>query len=520
MVGGPHGERLIVAGGMPPTRLARNAAAGASRHLVSALLALAVTPFTLRVLGPERFGLWAIGGAVLATVRLLDLGIERAVARYVATAHARRAPGDVADAVGTALPMTLGLGGLAVLVVWLVREPLVARAFGVAAELRAEAVVVVVGCALVAWLEGAFVPYRAALDGVGRMDIASGIDAGQRGVSALATVGVLALGGGLAGLVAKNLVTALGAGLLYRRRAIRQAPTLAGWPIPRRAVARELLAFGRHVQTVNLGAVALDVGAKVLLARSIGLAGVAVWELAIRVTQQLAALLLAAVLAVFPAAAALRARPEDAGEEEDEGEAAAEPVRRLYGLAARAMTAAVLAGFGLLAVLAGPFVTAWLGPGHEPVARTILILSVGWSLAILSTPAAMVVQAAGSPRDATLASLATPIVGLGVAGLLVPRFGLDGVALGVAAGLVTGGLAMAWRFKRAFRVPWRALAPLDPRTAGALAIGLAAAALAARMLPVGIVSVAVAVVLGTLCALGVARLLGVPWPRPDERTTP
>lgn len=456
------------------------------------------------MLGAERFGLWAIGGAVLATVRLLDLGIERSVARQVATAHARGQPQGIADAVGSAVPLAIGLGGLATLAVWAARGPLVDVVFDVPGGLHAEAALVIVGCALVAWLEGALVPYRAALVGVGRMDLASGIDAGQRAASAAGTVLVLALGGGLMGLVAKNLVTAAGAGLVSRRLAVCRAPSLAGWPAPRADAARALLAFGRHVQTVSLGAVALEVGAKVLLARSAGLGGVAVWELATRVTQQLAALLLSAVLAVFPAAAALGAAAAGPGEDGQR-----EVLARLYHRAAGAMAVAVVAGFGLLAVLAAPFVAAWLGPGHAPVARTILVLSIGWAVAVLSTPAAMVAQATGRARAVALASLVTPVVGLGAAAMLAPHGGVGGVAVGVAAGLVTGGLAMAVAFKRMSGLPWRGLAPLDPRAAVALTFGLAAAGLAGRGLPEGILWVASAAAFGAAVALGVARTLGV-----------
>jgi len=515
MAGRSTGEPLTAAGGAPPHRLARNAAAGAGRHAVGALLGLAVMPYALDALGAERYGLWAVGGAVLTAVRLFDLGLERAVARDVAVAGARGAADELADVVAAALPLAAGLGGLAALGVWAGRAWLVEHAFSVATGLRAEASLVVVGCAIVAWVEGAFAPYRATLVGLGRMDVASGIDALQRVASALGTVLALALGYGLAGLVAKNLATAAGAGLVYRARAGRLAPPRSAaerrprWT--RRTAARRLLVLGSHVQVVNVGAVALEVGSKAILARVVGLGAVASWEIALRLTQQLGAALLAAVVAVFPAAAELGARSSD-------DRRPAERLRDLYRTATRAMAVAVVAGFGLLAALSGPFVAAWLGAGsgagHEAVARTVVVLCAGWAVAILSTPAAMVAQAAGAERDVTAAGLVTPLVGIGGAALLAPSLGLDGVAAGVAAGLVAGGLAMAWRFRRAFGLRWRDVVPLEPGALAALALGLAVAAALGRALPAGLGWVVAAGALGAGAALAAGRVLDVAWPRP------
>ena len=49
----------------PGPGLARNAGFAAGRYLVGAVVALAVTGYMLDVLGPARFGVWAIAGALL-----------------------------------------------------------------------------------------------------------------------------------------------------------------------------------------------------------------------------------------------------------------------------------------------------------------------------------------------------------------------------------------------------------------------------------------------------------------------
>lgn len=502
----------------PREPLWRNALSGGGRHVVSALLALLVTPYALSVLGDTRFGLWALGGALLGALRVLDLGVDRSLMRAVAGARGRGAPDAARPAMASARGLLLLVGLSALVLIAALHRPLSLRVFAVPPALLGEAAVVFVGTAAVAALEHAFSPFRAGLDGLGRMDLGHGVDGLQRIASALGTAAVLWAGFGLAGLVAKNLALALLAGLAYRRLLRLRAPGLARTrPALVPHDARALLAFGGQVQVVALGALAFDLGAKLILGRAEGLGSVAIYELAARVTTQLGAALLAASMAVFPAAAALheaRVR-ESEGAEGDGPRDAAQVVpdrlaardARLVALhrrAARALSWLVLPGYGLLAALALPFAAAWLGPGYEAVGLALLPLSLGWALAILSAPAALVAQAGGRPALATRASLVTPTVGLGLALALRPALGTAGVVLGISAGLAAGGLAMWALFARGYGLGARVLDFLDARAILALLLGALAARAAMAALPVtlGGVGLAAGLGLGAYAALG------------------
>jgi len=48
-----------------------------------------LTPFILRELGRDLFGLWTLVGSVVAYGALLDFGIATAVTKYVAEYHSR-----------------------------------------------------------------------------------------------------------------------------------------------------------------------------------------------------------------------------------------------------------------------------------------------------------------------------------------------------------------------------------------------------------------------------------------------
>lgn len=491
--------------------LARNALTGAGRYAIGAVMALAVTPYALRVLGAERFGIWALGGVVLTLFRLLDLGLNRALVQNVAACAGRGDPASAASAVATARTAALAIAGAAAVAVW-AAAGVVATVLGIPLEspLLAEASLVVAGTAVFAAIEATCAPSQAALDGLGRMDLSNVVDAlVQRIASPLGVVVVLGLGWGIPGLIVKNLVTAAAAGALYAWLLHRRSPALGGaWLGWDPAAARQLLGFGRHVQAVSLASALVEPAAKTLLSREAGLAAVAAYEIAARVTGQLSGVLGSLAAALFPAAAARGAAGADAtaGESASRGELAkAPPTARegpaalveLHRTAARYNAWLALPAYALLLVLARPFVDAWLGAGQADVAAAIQWLGAGWAVAILSLPAFHIAQAGGRPRLSTAGGMTTAAVAIAASMLLVGPYGLDGVAAGVGIGLAAGGLAILGLFTYSFRIGLVTLGVLPP---GAIVAATAAAAIA---------SWTVARLPAALWAVGVAGGMGV-----------
>jgi O-antigen/teichoic acid export membrane protein len=480
--------------------LARNAFSGGGRFLVGALMALLVTPFALSRLGDARFGVWALAGVSLALLRMLDLGIARALTRRIAEQRGAGTLDEAGNSLATAGMLAVLIGGLATLLFIGLSEMLVTRVFAIPAALAEEARWVMMGTALVAFVELAFSPYPAALEGIGRMDLSNLVDGlVQRMFSPLGVVLVLSAGGGLMGLVAKNLLTALIAGLTCRRLLAAEAPELLkvrGWPGHRfhRDEARRLLRFGGHVQLINLGSALVEPFAKTLLGRLSGLDAVAVYELASRVAGQLGGACMALQNALFPAAAELSAS------------GSRDALTRLYRRASRYLGAATLLLWGLVFALAEPFSLAWVGPAYPELPILIQILSLGWTVALLALPAFLVAQAAGRHRTSTTGGLTTTLVSLVSIGLLTPVHGLLGVATGVAMGLASGGIVTLLLFAREEgRGLW---IPLPWQVFVAAGLGAASAGWLARTLPKGLAFVALSAALGLLVSFVLLFVFG------------
>jgi hypothetical protein len=63
--------------------IARNVASNAAGYFVAIALALIVTPYALRMLGDQQYGVWNVIVSLTGYYGILDLGIRSAVAQYV-----------------------------------------------------------------------------------------------------------------------------------------------------------------------------------------------------------------------------------------------------------------------------------------------------------------------------------------------------------------------------------------------------------------------------------------------------
>lgn len=491
-------------------RLAAAALSGSGRVLIGALSALLVTPFALRALGPERFGLWALAGSLIGLLRLLDLGQGRALSRTVARDGAAAAP---ALATGRSLAWLIGLGGLAL--ISLLRPFLSSPRLGVPPHLAGEAGWVLLGTAAVAALEGLFAPGQAALEGLGRLARLNLIDTViQRLLSPWLVLPVLLAGGGLMGLVVKNAAVALLAGLWIQRELARAAPQLAGLrPGGSPTQARRLLTYGIQAQAVNLSAALVEPLAQAFVGASSGLGALSAYALAGRLANQAAAACMAALQALFPLASALGAASEAARDGAGGGAAApaAAALRALHARA-RAWLDPVLLPAAALGLALGPaFCGLWLGPPVDAaVARLLPLLAVGWLPALLALPAFLLQQAGGRTSSSTTAGLLGAAVSI-LGAYLGRGSGPSGVALGVSAGLAAGALATAFAARRDLGLGPGELLPGWRALAAALPAALASRGLLAALAAGAWWSLALAALGGAAAAAVWLRLSGA-WP--------
>ena len=398
-------------------RLVSNTVGNTAARLLAIGTSFALTPFILGSLGPATYGLWVLVGSLVAYGSLFDLGIGGTVVRSVAADRARGDAAAVREVIATSLVLYAGLGIVVVALsaVLAMAVPGLFRLDGVDAA-TASTLVLVMGVTL-----GVTLPSTTAwsvLRGIQRYDVVSGIRIVGTLASAALTVVVLAAGLGVVALVAialpVTLLTQLLAGLAIRRLAPEYGVRLEA---VRRSRVRAIASFGWPLFVQDVAGRLQGKTDEIVIAAMLPIAAVTPYALARKLSvipQQLAEQFTAVLL---PMAAALDGRAERDG------------ARTLLVVGTRITLALFVPVALTIALLAGPIVTAWVGPGFPDAPLLVVLLSVALLLDMATWPAGSVLQGVDRHRPLAGIALATGIANVALSLALVGPMGLVGVAL-------------------------------------------------------------------------------------------
>jgi lipopolysaccharide exporter len=383
-------------------RTAAGMASTTTAMILTAVFQVIYTVVMARLLTPREFGLVAMANVVIGlTAQLSRFGVGPALIQ-----HPRLDDALIRSA--TALSWAFGAIGtvvilaLAPLAGWFFEEP------AVVPVLMALAVAVTIAAV-------ALVP-EALLRRALRFQWLAGIDVTSHAIGYLG-VGIIAasMGAGVWSLVAATLSQAVLkalAMLLVERRGLRP-----GWS---RQAVRRIASFGSQVTAIGLMYYVVTSLPTVVIGRVLGSASLGQYnraDLLIRLPIDRLTNSISHVL--FPALATvnLETRRFLAG----------------YSIAAGGAAALILPTAGFVALMAGPIVTALLGPGWEPAAAVLPIISIAAAVSYLTRLFGVSLEALGRLKG----KLVTGIVVLALSAVLMPiaaRFGLRAVA-GVVVGV-------------------------------------------------------------------------------------
>ncbi len=375
-----------------------------------------LTPFILARLGPGTYGIWVLVGSVVGYGTLLDFGIGGAVIKYVAEYHARGALDEARALIATALRLYAGLGLLAALLA-IVLAPLFPVLFRVPPQDSALAIQLVLLMGLTLGISLPCSTASAVLCGLQRYDLVNIFTAFWTLASALGTVVVLLLGGGLLGMIAINLPITLVLQLALVRTLRRVAPELRfGWRGAERRLMRSVVSYSSSVFLIQAAGQLQTKTDEIVIGAMLPVSAITPYALARRLseTAQLVANQFMKVL--LPLASELHAT-------DDRGR-----LRALYVLSTRLTLAISLPIACALIFLARPLLTLWVGVAYAEEAQLVVILTIASVFVTSQWPAGHILQGMARHRTLALMALGNGIVNLALSIALAPRFGLTGVA--------------------------------------------------------------------------------------------
>jgi O-antigen/teichoic acid export membrane protein len=334
-----------------PESIEAKVAAGSMWSLASVgvtlVASLVATPFVLRGLGPEAYGVYTIVQVMIGYLGVADIGMGDASTRFAAAAFARGERQEEASIIWTSLMIEAIVALPLVLAVVLFAEPIVAHAFQLPPDLQkaAAAALAIAACGFLA--RNAATVFntpqmvRLRFQSVAVINTVTGVL--QIGLVPV----VIWLGGGLVGAVAV-IASANALNLLLHFQQARVLLPEVTRPAPRRVLFRPMLRFGIALVVSAFVITLLTQTEKLFLAHFDSARAVAYYAVAFTLATIVAIIPRSVKGALFPAFSQL------------EGSA----VDRLYARAIRHLSLVIAPIAVTMCLIAEPFLRVWAGADY------------------------------------------------------------------------------------------------------------------------------------------------------------
>jgi len=417
----------------------RNTLAQSSTMVLSYFFGLLLAPLLLSRLGLDQFGVWAVTGAVAMYAGLANLGVTRALARFVALYDSQDDRRAIGECVGLGLLVITVLGIVAGAAAVLA-APLATALLGVLSESEMRLVLLSSAAILVAQ------EYRGVLAAVavGKRVMVPPNVAGSTGAVLNFAFSVAAL------LASRDLVVyaLANAAAEVLRIGLALAAMLYVWRrptvrLPSMARAKEIFGYSVRNQVHVLSDLVNHQTDKIILAVLVGVRVAAAYEIGARAANAVRAIGVLSISALLPTATAeIVARGRSI-------------IPRMYSHYTM-RTVAVAFPIFMVTVLTAPFLlVAWLGKPPQDAASIVIAILVAY-LASMTTEVGMnIANADGRPGMVAFNSGRTAVLNVVFTLALAPVFGLGGVLAGTILALLVGSLLFLRAFHRIYELPLR-----------------------------------------------------------------
>jgi O-antigen/teichoic acid export membrane protein len=250
----------------------------------TAVYSLASVPIALYYLDKERFGLWALMGALVGYLSLIDAGMSGAAARLVIDHKDDRDGGHYGSLIKTGWLVFLVQGAI-ILVAGLVFANSFGRLLAIPAELQSEFIrLVYLQCGVVA-LSFATRIFGLILSAHQRMDLVNYTGTLSLVVNFVALWLFFHFGSGVLSLAWAGLCATVTVVVCQwlACEAFKLFPVQGGWGRASWSSFKEIFAFGKDLFLVSVGTQLIMASQVIVITRMLGLEAAAIWSVGLRV---------------------------------------------------------------------------------------------------------------------------------------------------------------------------------------------------------------------------------------------
>ncbi len=401
------------------------------------LVGLVTVPIVVRGLGTERFGILALTWTLLGTFSVFDLGLGRAVTKFVAEALGTGERGAIPDivwsaAAGQALFAALGGGVLA-----MTAPLLVTHLFNVTPELQAEGIRAFRIVSLTLPIVLVSFSFQGTLEAAQRFDVLAGIKTvSSTSIFLVPFAGVL-LGWNLPPILEATLVVRALVLLVLLFACLRVLPVLRGRVRVHRHGLRPLLTFGAWITVSGLTALVFVPADRFVIGNLLTMTALTYYTIPQELISRLGVVTASMAVVLFPAFSSLGGARDRAR------------LRQLFSRSTKYAVLLIAPAYGLIAVLAPDILRLWLGPALAQESAPVLrILAAGAAMQLLTVAPYVLLQGLGrADLTAKFNLLETPLY-LVALWWLVRLHGIQGAALAWLGRVIFEGFLLLWAAQR------------------------------------------------------------------------
>ncbi|MCX6357698.1 MAG: oligosaccharide flippase family protein [Candidatus Aureabacteria bacterium] len=457
---------------MTERSLLRNTVYNSLGKLWLLLIGFILTPYIVRSVGVELFGLWAVISIMIGTFGLFDLGVRTSFIKYISHYHAIGDADGVNEIVNTGFVYYLLFGLVIGAAAGVCRAPLF-RLFKLSPGLAAEAALAYHAVIAAFVIECALRSYGAAIEGTQRYDVKTRLEIVMSLCYAAAIVVLLSSGYGFRGLVWASVGRTMAESALALCLGFILLPEMVFRPALASARRfRQMFSFGFTLQVARWAEEIIFHMDKLIVGAFLSVGMVTFYQLGTSLSNRLRLLPSMFITPLFPYTSNLSALGEHA------------QIYRVYVRSTRYMFLLALPAFAFLALRADAVMEGWMGPGFERAAQVMRVLAGSYCLNCVMGAAVAVAQGIGAVRLIMVSCLLVSAANLISSIAFVWLCGFIGVALGTALSLGAASIFFwAW-FHRVIKRPfWATLAPIAAKPLLATALGVAGLSIAHRLIP-------------------------------------
>ena len=434
-----------------------------------------LSPYLIRKLGPEGYGIWALSFSVVEYYWLLDLGFRSATVKFVAHYSAREEPVKIAEVISTSFLYACVAAVLVMSIVGLASHQI--RGFFRISETYRDSFLTLLMLMTLSWCLGlVFNLFSASLEALQRFDLTNRVSIVTTGLRAVAWTVLLYLGYGLVPIGIATVMTQILSYVMsyyYFHQVFRSRQISYRWA--NLTMLKQMGGFGIHTFLQTVSTQGLNQGPPVVIGHFLPTAFVGFFNLPVRLLQYTMEFTGRIGVVTNINAAELAARQEY------------KPLGQLAVYANRYCLVIFMPMAILLLTHGGQFFQFWVGAEVAAQAAPLLpILLIGYVFGVVGQfSSGMLLLGLGKHQRYAKGLAAEAVLTLVALWLVVPRWGILGAAwITASLMLLNRGLFAPWLVSRTLSLPFsRFLTAIYVRPlcasipAIALAYGLRATAL-------------------------------------------